>query len=621
MKIALFLIALLALKQGAGQDEAILEKGEKLLDEAKAAYEDAHAKGSVSAFVDAGFKLEEARIKFIVLQEIGSPDRQKIAADRLRAVNQLSKLIHDGKVAVNRPPPAADPAPAKPGEPAAAPAPKPAPAPARVADVTKRVSVPDAARQKEAEKLVKELFKEPYAKKAPADRQALAALLLQQAVKTADDPAAAWVLCRESQDISAQLGHIRGTIKAIETAALLFDIDAFALKQTALTAAAKTVKTPVDSADLAAALLELTDELIAADQYEAADKATALAVQAAKKSNEMGLLVRATTRAKEVSEAKSRYLAMKNVLQTLAKNPEDPAANNEMGQFLCFVKGSWDLGLRFLAKGSDATMKGLAEKELAMSGKAADQVALADGWWELMEKEKSPLRKSQMLARAGALYELAYLGATGLTRTKVEKRLAEADAANTGPNAPVNLLRLIDPTKDTVSGQWRLENGALLSSAGNAHRLMIPYQPPEEYDVTMVVSRRTGTDNISMGLVFGGAQFNLSIDAHSGQGGVSLIELIEGVTTVQSNPAMARGLFVTGSEPHAIVYSVRKDRISAAVNGRTVLSWEPAGRRLLPPTIWKLPDNRAMSVGVWGVEISVSRLILTPVTGQGKKLR
>src|SRR5882757_2387396 len=106
-------------QQGSGQDDAILEKGDKLIEEAKASYEEARSKSSVAAFVDAGFKLEEARIKFIVLQEIGSPEKQKIATDRMRAINQLSKLIHDGKVAISgSPAESADPSPPKPGEPA-----------------------------------------------------------------------------------------------------------------------------------------------------------------------------------------------------------------------------------------------------------------------------------------------------------------------------------------------------------------------------------------------------------------------------------------------------------------------------------------------------------------------
>src|SRR3954471_9328691 len=104
--ILLFLIlpyigtAVLA-QQVTGQDvDKILERADKLLEEAKAAYEDASSKAAVAGFIAAGFKLEEARIKYLVLQEVGSRDKQKLAADRLRAINQLSKLIHDGKVAV-----------------------------------------------------------------------------------------------------------------------------------------------------------------------------------------------------------------------------------------------------------------------------------------------------------------------------------------------------------------------------------------------------------------------------------------------------------------------------------------------------------------------------------------
>src|SRR5438477_7022393 len=119
----LLAIGLLALAPQA-QDDVILQKADALLDEAKALYESAREKGSASVFVDAGFKLEEARIKYLVLQEIGSPEKQKIAVDRIRAVNQLSKLLHDGKVAVSGK--AVDsPVPAAPA-PANAPAPDPA---------------------------------------------------------------------------------------------------------------------------------------------------------------------------------------------------------------------------------------------------------------------------------------------------------------------------------------------------------------------------------------------------------------------------------------------------------------------------------------------------------------
>src|SRR5207237_680761 len=65
-------------------------------------------------------------------------------------------------------------------------------------DVTRRAAVPDAGKQKEAEKIIKDLFKDQYAKKAAADRKALARQLLDQAAQSASDPAAAWVMFREA---------------------------------------------------------------------------------------------------------------------------------------------------------------------------------------------------------------------------------------------------------------------------------------------------------------------------------------------------------------------------------------------------------------------------------------
>src|SRR5882672_1002837 len=199
-------LALAVFSPQQSQDDQILERADKILEQSKAAYEAARQKNSVESFVDAGFKLEEARIKYFVLQEIGSPEKKKIAVDRLRAVNQLSRLIHDGKAAVGgKVVEAPAPAPA-PKAPPAAPTPPPVPA----VDVFRRAPVPEAAKQKEAEKLLKELYKEQYAKKGANDRQILARALLDQARKSLEDPAALWVIYRDAQDFAAQTGEVLG---------------------------------------------------------------------------------------------------------------------------------------------------------------------------------------------------------------------------------------------------------------------------------------------------------------------------------------------------------------------------------------------------------------------------
>jgi hypothetical protein len=606
---------------GSQDVDSILERADKLLSESKAAYESARERNLVESFVEAGFKLEEARIKYLVLQEIAPPEKQKLATDRLRAVNQLAKLIHDGKVAVmGSPAEVPVPKPAEPATPPATAEPKNPPPPLKApADVTTRYPIPEAAKQREAEKVIKELFKDQYAKKGAADRQSLARILLDQVARMQDDPVAMWVLFREAQEVAVQAADVKTALEAVDGVARIFDVDGMALKSTVLSGIGKAAKSADEFLILAESVDKLVEELMAADLYDNAEKAATTALQFARRANDARLVARAASRAKEVSEAKTRFASMKGVLETLARTPDDPAANLEMGQFLCFVKANWDLGIRFLAKGSDASMKSLAQREISLLSQPAETSGVADGWWEVAEKEKSPLRKNQMTAHAKTLYEMALPTVSGLTRAKIEKRLADQEQASGGN---INLLRLIDPKIDAVSGDWKMEGGILTCSATGATRLQIPYQPPDEYDVSVTLVRRSGIDAILFGLVGSGSQFAASIDAFSTQGGASFLEIMDGGAPLEKNPSATKGtIFISGSQPYTVVYSVRKKGVTVTVNAKRAIFWEGDYRRLSLGSIWKIPDPKALFIGSWGVELQVSKMVLTPITGQGKKLR
>ena len=439
-------------QQVTGQDlDKILERADALLEEAKKLYDGARVSASSAAFVDAGFKLEEARIKYIVLQEIGTPEKQKTAADQLRTVQQLNKLINDGKKAAAGPSVSPEAPTAKAPD---SPAPPPVEPPKVVIDVARRQRVPEAARQKEAEKLIRDLFKDQYAKKAPADRKVLSQQLLELAAKSNDDAAALWVLTREAQDAAAQVGDVRLALEAVEMAARSFDIDALAMKGAAIAAAAKAAKIPEEFAALVDASMALIEELIRADQYDAADKTAIAAVQHARRTNDAALVAKATTRAKEVSEAKTLYQGMKKVLETLAKSPDDPGANSEMGKYLCYVKGSWDLGLRFLIKGSDAALKSLAEKESSLAASSAERMAIADAWFELTEKEKSPLRKKELSLHTRGLYQSALADASSLARVRIEKRLEALQTPAPGALPAGAVVDLTTLTAKSASVGW-----------------------------------------------------------------------------------------------------------------------------------------------------------------------
>src|SRR5437867_3951552 len=106
----------------------------------------------------------------------------------------------------------------------------------------KRAPVPYAASQEKAEKLIKEIFQDEYAKKGSADKLALAAKLLEQANETTDDLAARFVLMREAGDLAAQGGDPVQALKAIENMGKEYAINALAMKTAALEIVEKSAR-------------------------------------------------------------------------------------------------------------------------------------------------------------------------------------------------------------------------------------------------------------------------------------------------------------------------------------------------------------------------------------------
>src|SRR5258706_13020549 len=85
---------------------------------------------------------------------------------------------------------------------------------------------PDAAAQKDTLKKIRDLFKDEYAKKAPADQQALARKLLQSGMETADDPVTKFVLLKEAREVAVAAGDADTGLKCADETSKGFAIDA-----------------------------------------------------------------------------------------------------------------------------------------------------------------------------------------------------------------------------------------------------------------------------------------------------------------------------------------------------------------------------------------------------------
>lgn len=313
--------------------------------------------------------------------------------------------------------------------------------------------VPDPEKQKESEKLVRELFKEEYARKTAADRSALARKLLEQAQDSAGDPVSRFVLLREASDLAAQAGDVATSLKAIDQLGAAYAVDTLALKSAAYGFIGKSIRAPEDLSSLATAYLKLVDEASEKDQYDIAKLAAESASALARRLKDMPMVTRADAKAREAGDRREKYAKLKKAQQTLVSSPDDPESNLVIGQFECWAKGDWEQGLRRLVKGSDPALKALAEEDLAAPADVASRIKLGDSWWDLAEKADVS-RKSNIQERARHWYRLAVTEAQGLTKAKVELRLK-------GSWVPLFDGKTLGCVKDSSQPAWEVVDGVL----------------------------------------------------------------------------------------------------------------------------------------------------------------
>jgi len=383
----------------------------------------------------------------------------------------------------------------------------------------KKLPVPDPAAQKAAEKLIRDVFNDDYSKKSPADRLRLAKNLLEQGLKTNDDPAAGFVLFREARDVAAQAGDLETAMKAVEEMARRYEVDGSSSKAAIYAAMSKNLKTPEETLALARSYLKLVDEAIAEEQFDIADKAAIESSTLAKKVKDVPLAVKADAKRKEVFDRKIRSERLKRARETLEKTPDDPQANLALGQYDCLTRGAWDTGLRMLVKGSDAALKELATRDLAGPKIPGDQALVGDGWWDLAEKESNPPSKVNLRARALRWYEEAAVGATGLQKVKIEKRLAELRL----DRFRGSWTDLTDPRIFGLPG--KAGDPITLATTGTSSKsAVLDKFPPGDFD-GVTVRVRFGAERVATGMLcFEGNKRCTYIDSRSGSALVCHLE-------------------------------------------------------------------------------------------------
>ena len=266
-----------------------------------------------------------------------------------------------------------------------------------------KLSVPDAAAQKEVLATIRDTYQDDYKK---SDKSALARMLIQEAKET-QDATDRFVLLREAQNIAADALQIPLAIEAVDTMAGEFAISSSEMMAEVVQKAAEKARTAEQKKLVAEAALEIVDEAICEDNF-------AVAKQMVRRAGRLVRLQETAAKSKQVDAMVKAYADAREATATLKEKPDDPDANLAVGKYLCLAKGDWDKGLPMLAKGSDEELKTLAEKDIAGADSANKRVKLGDDWWRVSKE------------RARYWYKQALPGLTGLQRDRVEKRVEEA---------------------------------------------------------------------------------------------------------------------------------------------------------------------------------------------------
>jgi len=205
-------------------------------------------------------------------------------------------------------------------------------------------------------------------------------------------------------------------------------------------------------------------------------------------------------------------------------------------------------------------------------------------------------------------------GAAGLQKAKVEKRLDEIEQLHaSGPI--VDLLPLIDPKKDGYQGGWDKSGGSLLSPVPVAQAsLQIPYLPPPEYDLRMVIEKKD-IHVLHVGLPSDNIRIGVDVDNQSTWGTLNFPAPSGKNSIVRYNAS-----YTSKGKPSTLLISIRKTGVWVSIDSRIVLSYEGDISAAGPDTSWNPPNAKCLMLGSWGGWI-ISKMVLVPVSGQGKPLR
>lgn len=310
-----------------------------------------------------------------------------------------------------------------------------------------RLPIPAVADVERARKDLKALYSDELAKATNAKKVGeFARQMLTDAEKYKADPPAYYAILVAVRDSAAKQGEYPVVLEATTKLLAAYRLDSLIERRKMLESLGEHIKK--ESLDAFRKDTEQTvEQAIAGDDYKTAAIASDALVKATRRAlakereptnnSEPGKkkaktddpaiveIKRVTQLHEDVLERKRAFEKVNAAKETLKQTPDDPQANQDLGEYLCLHKGDWNGGLPFLAKSADVKLKFMAGIDVANPRDPQQMLDLGDLYWDLGEK-KDNLPQMWLTLRAVYWYRQSVTAVPPtLARARAEKRMQQ----------------------------------------------------------------------------------------------------------------------------------------------------------------------------------------------------
>ncbi|MFP4053886.1 MAG: LamG domain-containing protein, partial [Phycisphaerae bacterium] len=211
-------------------------------------------------------------------------------------------------------------------------------------------------------------------------------------------------------EASAAGGDLETALDALNRLREAFALEgtrSFALEMELLTKVWRQARKPRQYAEVAWRFAALADRATAARHWPTARAAMKNLYTTARAAREVDLLSNARPLNEYLKSVQRLQLSAARAESRLTERPNDLTAHQTRGEYLAFVQGEWDQGLKHLTQGSDATLAAIARADLTQPADPNAQLRLADAYLKEAAGQQRALATGGLARRAVEWYSRA----------------------------------------------------------------------------------------------------------------------------------------------------------------------------------------------------------------------